>query len=345
MTAARSPLGIVVHGGTLDTVVATARRAEAAGVASVWATEFYDRSATITLAAVAAATDTIRLGSAIMYAVGRSPLILAIEAADLARLSHGRFVLGLGVGTRAMQAGWHGADPAAPALRVEELVPLVRRIWSMDSEGVRHEGRFYRLALVPTGYAATEPPRLPIYLAAVNARMVTAVGRVGDGLIGHPLFTERYVDEVVRPTLERAADAASRPVPAIAGYLMCAIHDDPEVARREAKAQIAFYSIVRTYAPIMQLHGFEGPAAEARAAWERGDRDAMIDAITDEMCDTIAVAGRPDEVRDRLAGLGNRYDETLLYPPSFGLPESRLEESLDALVTVASDLCRSSDAR
>lgn len=330
-SADRRGLGLVIHGGKLRTVVDTARRAESAGFASVWTTEFYDRSATVTLAAIASVTERVRLGSAIMYAVGRSPLVLAIEAADLAQLSEGRFTLGLGVGTKQMQAGWHGADPASPAPRVEELVPLLRRIWSMGPEGVQHEGRFYRLNLVPTGYHA-EAPAIDVHLAAVNPRMVTAVGRVGDGLIGHPLFTERYVDEVVRPTLLTAADEAGRPRPRLTGYVMCAISEDADQARRDAKAQIAFYSIVRTYAPIMQLGGFEDEAAAARAAWQRNDRDGMIDAISDRMCDAIAVVGTADEVADRMGEVADRYDEALLYAPSFGLTEERLLENLDALV-------------
>ncbi len=103
-------MGLALHGGSLAIAAAAARRAESAGFASVWTTEFYDRSATVSLAAMAAATDRLTLGSAIMYAVGRSPLVLAVEAADLDELSGGRLVLGLGTGTKRMQADWHGAD-------------------------------------------------------------------------------------------------------------------------------------------------------------------------------------------------------------------------------------------
>lgn len=333
MTAggAQTKLGLVIHGGTMRTVVTAAQRAEAAGFGSVWTTEFYDRSATVTLAAIASATERIRLGSAIMYAVGRSPLVLAIEASDLAQLSGGRFTLGLGMGTKQMQAGWHGADPSSPAPKVEELVPLLRRIWSMGPAGVQHEGRFYRLDLVPTGLQ-NQASSVQVQLAAVNPRMITAVGRVGDGLIGHPLFTRRYVAEVVKPTLLAAAEEAGRPRPRLTGYVMCAISSDPEQARLDAKAQIAFYSIVRTYAPIMELDGFEAEAASAQEAWKRGDREGMIAAISDRMCDAIAVAGTPDEVAERLGEVAARYDEALLYSPSFGLPEERLRDNLDAIV-------------
>ena len=60
-------------------------------------------------------------------------------------------MLGLGNGTRRMIADWHGADPEAPAVRMEELVPLVRRLWRMHEGPVEHEGRFYRVRFRPTG--------------------------------------------------------------------------------------------------------------------------------------------------------------------------------------------------
>ena len=146
------------------------------------------------LAAMAQATSRIELGSAIAYAFGRTPLVLAAEARDLDELSGGRLTLGLGTGTRRMQQDWHGLDGEHPASRMEELVPLLRRLWRLHEGPIDHEGRFYRLKVQPTA-PPREPYRLdtPIYMAGVNARMVEAAGAVADGLIGHPLFTPEYV--------------------------------------------------------------------------------------------------------------------------------------------------------
>jgi probable F420-dependent oxidoreductase len=327
--------GIVIFGGGLDTVAGVAERAEVLGFDSVWTTEFYDRSATITLAVMAERTERITLGSAIAYAVGRSPLVLAAEARDLDELSDGRLVLGLGTGTRRMMEDWHGASSESPAVRMEELVPLLRRFWTLDKEGIDHEGRFYRTRLVPTGVTRSARRQdLPIYLAGVNPRMIKAAGAVGDGLVGHPLFTPRYVTEIVRPALADGAKHAGRDADdvAIAGYLMCAVSDDGDTARREAKAQIAFYSIVRSYDAIMALHGWRDHAASAREAWKAGDPDGMVAAVTDEMLETIAVTGTPDEVRDQLRDREGLFDRTLLYAPSYGVEGGRLEENLHAIL-------------
>jgi probable F420-dependent oxidoreductase len=325
-------LGVAVHGGTLATAAAAARLAEERGFESVWTTEFYDRSATVSLAAMAAQTSTITLASGIAYAVGRSPLVLACEARDLDELSGGRLLLGLGTGTTRMQQDWHGADGRSPAPRLEELVPLLRRIWAMDSAGVQHEGRFYRMDLRPTAEVTPRPP-IPVYLAGFNARMVQAAGAVADGLVGHPIFTRRYVTEVVRPALAAGAARTGRgtDVP-IAGYVICSVADDAERARQDAAAQIAFYVVVRTYAALVELEGFLPEVAEIRAAWQRRDPVGMIGAVSPAMLARMAVAGTPEEARDQLAGFRGLYDRLCCYVPSFGLSGAEIADRVAAAV-------------
>src|SRR5947209_17117961 len=121
-------ISLVTSSGGPVELAQAARSAEVAGFASVWATEFYDRSATVALAAMAQATTTIELGSAIAYAFGRTPLVLAAEARDLDELSGGRITLGLGTGTRKMQQDWHGLDGTHSSLRMEGCVDRVRRL-------------------------------------------------------------------------------------------------------------------------------------------------------------------------------------------------------------------------
>jgi len=152
-----------------------ARRAEAAGFGAVWTGELYNRSATIPMAVLGAATERIAIGSDIAYGVGRSPLIWAAEARDLDELSDGRIILGLGNGTAGMMENWLNASGEAPAVRMEELVTLLRKLWRLHEGPVHHDGRFYRLHLVPTaGTPAPIREHLPIWTAGVGPRMVRA---------------------------------------------------------------------------------------------------------------------------------------------------------------------------
>lgn len=318
--AGQDGVGLVVSSGGVKDVALAAELAEQAGLASVWATEFYDRSATIALAAMALRTERIALGSAIAYAFGRTPLVLAAEARDIDELCDGRLSLGLGTGTRRMQQEWHGLDGEHPASRMEELVPLLRQVWRLHEGPIDHEGRFYRLKVKPT--AQVIPPlreAVPIYMAGVNPRMIEAAGAVGDGLVGHPLFTPSYVREVVHPALERGAARTGRGerVP-VAGYLTCSVNADREAARGAAKAIVAFNSTVKTYDAVHQHTGFEAEAAAVRAAWREGDWGKMAAAVSDEMLDATVLAGTPDEVRERFAERwAGVYEQTLLWPPAF----------------------------
>ena len=152
----RVSVSLIVTGGSgLSDIAASARRAEEAGLASAWATEFYDRSATIALAAMAQATERIVLGSAIAYGFGRTPVVLAAEARDLDELSRRALILGLGTG-RGGCSRTGTARRRAPRGRMEELVPLLRRLWRLHEGPIEHDGRFYRLHVRPT--APVAPP-------------------------------------------------------------------------------------------------------------------------------------------------------------------------------------------
>jgi probable F420-dependent oxidoreductase len=330
--------GVCVLAGRMADTIEIAASADAAGLDAAWTSEFNDRSAIVALAAMAQHTQRCRVGSAIAYAVGRSPLIIANEARGIDELSGGRLVLGLGTGTKGMQIGWHGiGDPESPAVRLEELVPLLRRIWKLHEGPVRHDGRFYSINLTAT--AQVLPPvrdQIPIYTAGVNRRMIETAGRVSDGLVCHPTFSSRYVHEVVRPAIAKGAEKTGRD-PAnveIVGMLLCSVHDDEEVARRELAAQLAFYAAPRAYAPMLEASGFAAEAERIRTAFAAGDQAAMIAAVSDEMLDAIGIAGTPEQVRSGIARREADFDHTSLYSPSFTMTLERVQQNTLELIRV-----------
>lgn len=335
VSLAKPRLGIAAFAPEIAAMAGAARDADRAGFDTVWTSELYNRSATVTVAAMAQATSRCQVGSGIIYGVGRSPLMLAAEARDLDELSHGRFILGIGNGTRRMISDWHGQDPDAPALRMEELVPLIRSIWHLHEGPIDHEGRFYRVRISSMGDLAPEPARrIPIFTAGVNPRMIESAGRVADGLLGHTLFSPRYIEEVVRPAVERGAAHAERDSSgvAIATYTLAVADADEERARREAAAMIAFYGSVKSYGGLFEACGFGSEAKAMQAAFAARDLTAMIGAVTDAMIDEFACAGTPEQVRDKVRRYDGIVDEVSLFPPSFQISPSRAAEILGTLV-------------
>lgn len=327
--------GITVLRGGIEDIASAAALAEQRGFDTVWSPEFYTRSAVVTLARMAGTTATARIGSSIAYGVGRSALTIATEARSLDELSGGRLVLGLGTGTRRMMRDWHDVDPEGPASRMEELIPLLRRLWRLHEAPVRHDGRFYHLDITPTAEVdAPVRPDIPVFTAGVNSRMIEVAGRVADGFLGHPLFSPAYLDAAVRPAIERGAAKGGRDPDwvAVCGVVICAVADDEEQARREVAGQLAFYAAPKAYGAVLAAQGFDAAACAIRAAFADGDHEAMIDAVPDAMIDTLAVAGTPEQVAERLRHYDGVLDHVIVYPPSFRLSARRCAELVDGLL-------------
>jgi probable F420-dependent oxidoreductase len=328
-------LGLLLELPTQRENVELARRAEAAGFDSVWAPEFHNHSGPIALAGAALETDSVELGTAIAWAFGRSPLLTAVTALDLDELSGGRFVLGLGTGTRRMRTDWLGADGDRPAQRLRETVEAIRAVWAASEAGaVEYEGELIRLRVRPYGRAGQVRPSVPVYLAAVNEGMARMAGAVGDGVVSHPMATVRYIDEVMRPAIAQGAEAEGRSGSdvAIADWLLVAASDDEQQAREDAKRQIAFHATVRTYDRILDLHGFTDTAAQIRELWRSFDLAGMTALVTDEMLDEMAVAGTPAECREQIADRAASVDRLLLGAPVVATDAGRIAEYHDALI-------------
>ncbi len=157
---------------------------------------------------------------------------------------------------------------------------------------------------------------------------------MADGLVGHPIATRRWHREVTLPGLRAAEEAAGRAAGAcrLAPYVITSIQEDRELAVRDAKGQIGFYFTTPLYHSVLDLHGLREVGQACRAALRRFDVAAMAEAIPDALVEELAIAGPPDEARDRLAGWRDLTDFPLLYAPSVGVPWERQRANLDAML-------------
>jgi probable F420-dependent oxidoreductase len=317
-------LGIVL-GGDLRTLPDQAREAEEAGFESVWCAET-SRSAYVQATLIGAATSRVLVGTNIALAFPRSPTITAMTARDLAELTGGRFVLGLGTQVRRIVEDRFSAEFDRPVERVADAILAVRDVLgTWDGHPVDHRGAFYRIVMPPFPGAGPTPGRVPIYLAAVNERMVETAGRVADGVLGHPMTSPRWVAEVVRPAIARGAASGQRDPASVnltTGVIL-QISADRDEARREAALQVGFYATTPSYRPVLDFHGFGELMAPLRKAFVRRDLDAMAD-IALPMVDDLAVAGEPEECRERIRAFDGVADRVVLGGAWMGPSQERM---------------------
>ncbi len=328
---------LVLIADPITEIVELARMAEDAGFDAVWLTDFNNRDAFVRMAMAGQATSRIGIASGIAYAFARSPVLTAAAAADLDEVTGGRVILGLGTGTKRMQESWYGLTFEGPAPKSAEVIRILRALWETDGmKRFKYDGRFYKLAIDFFGRPGRVRKQIPVYLAGVNRLMVRTAGEVADGLVGHPLYSRRYVEEVVSPAVAEGLHRGGRSRDAfdLAGYVITSMSSDREVAREEARRQIAFYATTLTYDAILDLHGWQGEKDAIRAAWRKFDVAAMAAAVSDTMVDQIAVAGTPDDCVDQLARYEGLLDHALIYPPSFGVRPDRVRENYRLMAEV-----------
>jgi len=321
---------VVLIQDRIEDLVEEARACEAAGFDAVWLTDFYNRDVFVRMAIVGQATSRIGIASGIAYAFARSPLMTAAAAADLDEITGARIILGLGTGTKRMQESWYGLTFESPAPKAAEVIRLLRALWSVQgNRPLKFDGRFYNIAIDLFGRPGRVRDRIPVYLAGVNRIMVRTAGEVADGLVGHPLYSRRYLAESVRPAIAEGLRRAERDASTfdVAGYVIMSIAEDEAMARDEARRQIAFYATAITYKGIMDLHGWSAEGEAIRQAFRTFDVGAMTAAVTDEMVDAIAIAGTPESCRAQLARYDGLLDHALLYPPTFGTRSDRVREN------------------
>jgi len=331
---------IIMQLDDIHAEIRLARMAEEARFDLVWTPDTPRSNAFVHLAAIAANTERIRFGPGIARAFVRGPLQIAGGAADLDRLSGGRLVLGLGSGTPRQNLLETGQRFDRAAARLNELIQLLRHVWALDGEAsLDFKGEFYTLAAQAALLPKSLRKEIPIYVAAVSPAMLRLTGRVADGLAGFPCYSLPYLKEVVLPSIEAGLRASGRSWDSFKTtmWLVTSISENRARARREAAYQIGFYLATRTYGHLLDFNGWqEEKEAIRKAFFERRDMEAVADAVSDRIIDALALAGTPDECRERYQRYREVIDFPTLYPPGVGparlLPQERVQENLETII-------------
>ncbi|HMQ34322.1 MAG TPA: TIGR03617 family F420-dependent LLM class oxidoreductase [Chloroflexaceae bacterium] len=304
-----------------------AAAAEELGFGALWAPETA-HNPFLPLALAAEHTRRLTLGTAVAIAFPRSPMVTAQVAWDLAAMSRGRFVLGLGTQVRAHIERRFSAQFDQPVARMRDYIQALRAIWDCWQTGSRlnYRGPFYQHTLMIPFFnpGKIEHPNIPIYLAGVNSGLAQLAGELCEGFHAHPLNSARYLREELHPQIAAGAAKSGRDPAACAVVGSAFVITGADAAQREqlraaVRQQIAFYASTPTYRPVLECHGWAevGEQLSQLAAQQRWAE--MPGLVSQEMLAAFAVEAAPADLgpalSERFSGLLDRLNLYLPFVP------------------------------
>ena len=270
--------GVSVTASSAREAVEKIEHLEELGVGAAWLTSGGGGGEAIAiLAATAAKTDDIRLGTSIVQTWSRHPVTLAQQVQVIDSLAPGRFRLGVGPSHQAPMESAFGADFRAPIGHLREYLHILRAL--MHTGAVEFEGRWYS--------ANTSLPTtvdVPIMASALRPGAFETCGELSDGAISWvcPHF---YLRDTALPALHKGAESAGRPSPPLIAHAPVCVTDDLDAARNGVRARLGYFPSIPFYANMFAESGFPG---SPDSGW------------TNEMLDQVLIAGDEDAVAERI---------------------------------------------
>ncbi len=289
---------------------------EKSGLDTVWVAEAYGFDSPTLMGYLAAKTETVEIGSAILNVYSRTPGALAQTAAGLDNVSGGRAILGLGASGPQVIEGWHGLPYDKPLGRTREVVDIVRM--ALRRERLVHDGKIFHLPL-PAGQGTglgkplkmlTKPERrsIPIYVAALGQKNVEGTAEYADGWLPF-LYAPEKAHLVWGDAL--AAGAAKRPddldpLEVVAGGMVC-VGDDVKGMLDLARPMFALYiggmgaKGKNFYNTLACEYGFEAEAAKIQELYLGGNKRDAEAVVPLELLEMVNLVGPASYVQERIA--------------------------------------------
>jgi F420-dependent oxidoreductase-like protein len=282
---------------TLDESVARAKAAERLGFESVWTTQMPDaRDAALVLAAYAASTDRVKLGTGVLPIYTRHPTAMAQMAASLDELSGGRFILGIGISHKVTVEGMWGLRLDNPVEAMREYLTIVRTI--LRDGGCGSDGQYFTAR---AAYSAPHRPDLPIMISALNPRMLDLAGELADGIVLY-MCTSSYVRDKIVPAVRAGREKVGKTLDGfeiVAAVPVC-LTTDRAAGHDVFRKTVARYAALPYYRKMMDASGLGA--------------DLESDRVGERVLDELAGIGDAARVREAV----ERYREAGVTLPAVG---------------------------
>ncbi len=299
-------------GGWPDEAGAQAVKAEESGYDRVTCGEL-SHDSILTMALAASRTKQIELQTSVTIAFPRSPMVLAMEAWDIQRLSRGRFHIGLGSQVKGHNERRFGGSWSAAAPRMKEYIQMMKAIWASWQDGAPAEfiGKEYRYTLMTPNFnpGPIDFPKPKVYLAVVGPAMARVAGEVADGVLPHGgIMTDKYMRETLLPNVKIGLERSGRTWDdfeiASSGYLALGENDE-EISKAldQYRKPLSFYGSTRSYHHVLRMHGLEDLGMRLHKLSLDGRWQEMQDIITEDdllkLAETCTYDDYPEFVRTR----------------------------------------------
>ncbi|GHC91589.1 LLM class F420-dependent oxidoreductase [Nocardiopsis terrae] len=291
---------------------------EKAGLDTVWVAEAYGYDSPTLMGYLAARTERVAIGSAILPMYSRTPTLIAMTAAGLDYLSDGRAILGLGASGPQVIEGFHGIPYTKPLGRTRETIEICRKIWARE-ERLTHDGKVFQLPLPPEkGTGLGKPlkiinhpvrPAIPIFVASLGEKNVEMTAETADGWLPH-LFIPEKAETVWGESLARGRAKRDPALGALeisaGGLLAIGEGEDTRKLMEFTRPMIALYvggmgaKGKNFYNTVAQRYGYEEAAEKIQDLYLDGKKDEAAAAVPDEFVELTNLVGPESYVRERV---------------------------------------------
>lgn len=294
-------------------------------VDSLWVPESWGRESFATLGAISQVTRKVSLGTSIINIYSRTPAIVAMAATTLDMLSDNRTIIGLGASTAAIVENWHGLKFNRPASRMKEYIECLRLM--TRGEKVKYNGEFFQI----NNFKILHQPQranIPIFMAAVNKKMVSMASKLADGI----LLYLRPFEELKRTATELKQATKGKSFEIACSFICAMSNKEPEKARARAATTLAFYIAVgEYYSKFLADNGFKIEVEEITAEYRKAGADNAAKYVSDRMLSSLVICGSSEECRESLSKfLSTGITLPIIQFNPIGDSESSFKEMLSA---------------
>jgi alkanesulfonate monooxygenase SsuD/methylene tetrahydromethanopterin reductase-like flavin-dependent oxidoreductase (luciferase family) len=309
---------------TVDQVLVCSRKLNEFKPDTIWIPETWGMENFSMLSMASKENTFSKIGSSIVNIYSRSPSLIAMGAATVDTISNKRLVLGLGTSSQPLVEDFHGDKFENPLKRMKEYVEIIRLI--LSGKTINYSGEIFSLKNFSL---LIKPPRdsIPIYLAAVNQKMVELTWKIADGVI----FYLRPKSEI-KSTLAKMQN--QKKIDATLQIITC-VNEDSEKAMVRAKKTLAFYvSVGKIYREFLASNGFENETKNIFEEYEKNGLESNHELVPESMVSELCISGTPDECKTQLL----QFRETGIDLPIIQFnPTDNVEDSFNLVATTFSE--------